>query len=438
MAAEKSIFAPTPTAPSSEDLIQAPQLIHGRQVFGDVRNTCRLPYLQHWSTSVEMQRLESCSSLVAGEARIVILGIPKEIKRDEYRVAMLPVGVEEMVRAGHSVLVEAGAGLGSGLPDHDYLRAGAELVSSAAEVFARAEMVVKVKEPQPTEWPMLRQRQLIFTYFHFAANRELTTAMIQSGATCIAYETLEDKNGRLPLLTPMSEVAGRMSIQEGAKYLERPQMGRGILLGGVPGVAPAHITILGGGVVGANAAKIAAGFQADVVILDVNLDRLRYLDDVMPANVNVLFSDRHVIREELRLADLVVGAVLIPGAKAPCLIGRPELRMMKPGSVIIDVAIDQGGSVETSRPTTHSDPTFIEEDVVHYCVTNMPGAVGRTSTFALCNVTLPWALKIANFGLIGATQKYYPIASAVNIHQGRITNAAVADTFDLQCSPLEC
>lgn len=368
----------------------------------------------------------------------MILGIPKEIKRDEYRVAMLPVGVEELVLAGHTVVVEAGAGLGSGLPDHDYLRAGAELVSSAADVFARADMIVKVKEPQEAEWKMLREGQLLFTYFHFAASRELTAAMIESGVTCIAYETLEDKNGRLPLLTPMSEVAGRMSIQEGAKYLERPQMGRGILLGGVPGVAPAHITILGGGVVGANAAKIAAGFQADVTILDINLDRLRYLDDVMPANVNVLFSDRHVIREELKLADLVVGAVLIPGAKAPCLMGREELRIMKPGSVIIDVAIDQGGSVETSRPTTHSDPTFIEEEVVHYCVANMPGAVGRTSTFALCNVTLPWALRIANLGIAQASQKFCPIASAVNIHQGQVTNEAVAATFELEYSPLAC
>jgi alanine dehydrogenase len=302
----------------------------------------------------------------------------------------------------------------------------------------QADLIVKVKEPQPSEWPLLRSGQLLFTYFHFAASRELTMAMIASGATCIAYETLEDKHGRLPLLTPMSEVAGRMSIQEGAKFLERPQMGRGILLGGVPGVAPAHITILGGGVVGANAAKIAAGFKADVAILDINVDRLRYLDDVMPPNVNVLFSDRHVIREELKLADLVIGSVLIPGAKAPCLIGRDELRLMKPGSVIIDVAIDQGGSVETSRPTTHSDPTFIEEEVVHYCVANMPGAVGRTSTFALCNVTLPWALKIANLGVEQAAQQFCPIASAVNIYRGQVSNRAVAETFGLKHSPLEC
>ena len=367
----------------------------------------------------------------------MIIGVPKEIKRDEYRVAILPVGVEEMVRAGHQVVVETGAGLGSGLADHEYLRQGAELVSSAAAVFERADMIFKVKEPQPSEWPLIRPGQLLFTYFHFAASRELTEAMAQTGATCIAYETLRDRNDRLPLLTPMSEVAGRMSIQEGAKYLERPQMGRGILLGGVPGVAPAHITILGGGVVGANAAKIAAGFQADVAILDVNVDRLRYLDDVMPANVNVLFSDRHIIREELRLSDLVVGSVLIPGAKAPCLVGRAELKLMKPGSVIIDVAIDQGGCVETSHPTTHSDPTFIEEDVVHYCVANMPGAVGRTSTFALCNVTLPWALEIAKRGLTEAARRHRAIRAAVNIHAGHVTNEPVATTFGIESFALK-
>jgi alanine dehydrogenase len=366
----------------------------------------------------------------------VIIGVPKEIKGDEYRVAMLPVGVEELVGAGHMVLVEAGAGLGSGLPDHDYLEQGAELVSGAQEIFARADLIIKVKEPQRSEWPLLRAGQAIFTYFHFAADRELTEAMLASGATCVAYETLRDDGGRLPLLTPMSEVAGRMSIQEGAKFLERPQMGRGILLGGVPGVAPAHITILGGGVVGANAAKIAAGFQADIAILDINMDRLRYLDDIMPANVNVLYSDRHVIREQLRLADLVIGAVLIPGAKAPHLVTRNDLKLMKPGSVIIDVAIDQGGCLETSRPTTHSDPTYIEEDVVHYCVTNMPGAVGRTSTFALCNVTLPWVLQVANRGIEAAARQLSPIAAAVNIHQGQVTNKAVADTFGLPYNPV--
>ncbi len=363
----------------------------------------------------------------------MIVGVPREIKGDEYRVAMLPVGVEECVAAGHTVLVEAGAGLGSGLPDHEYLEQGAELVGSAAEIFSRAELIVKVKEPQPVEWPMIRSGQILFTYFHFAADRKLTDAMLASGAACVAYETLNDGRGRLPLLTPMSEVAGRMSIQEGAKYLERPQMGRGILLGGVPGVAPAHITILGGGVVGANAAKIAAGFQADVAILDIDVDRLRYLDDIMPANVNVLYSDRHVIREQLAAADLVVGAVLIPGAKAPTLVSRADLKLMKPGSVIIDVCIDQGGCLETSRPTTHGDPTYIEEEVVHYCVTNMPGAVGRTSTFALCNVTLPWALRIAELGLVDTARRYPEVASAINVLDGKVTNEAVAATFDLPC-----
>lgn len=365
----------------------------------------------------------------------MIIGVPKEIKSDEYRVAMLPVGVEELVRAGHQVVMEANAGIGSGIADHDYLRAGAELVADAQHVYERAELIVKVKEPQIEEWPLIRHEQTIFTYFHFAADQKLTDAMIQSGAICVAYETLRDENGRLPLLTPMSEVAGRMSIQEGAKYLERPQMGRGILLGGVPGVAPAHITILGGGVVGANAARIAAGFQADVAILDINMDRLRYLDDIMPANVNVLFSDRHVIREELRLADLVVGAVLIPGAKAPRLVTRDDLKLMKPGSVIIDVAIDQGGCLESSRPTSHRDPTFTVEDVVHYCVTNMPGAVGRTSTFALCNVTLTWISLLANLGVVAAADQLRPIASAVNIFKGEVTNRAVAETFDMPYNP---
>ena len=360
----------------------------------------------------------------------MIIGVPQEIKDDEYRVAMLPVGVEELVNRGHRVLVQAGAGLGSGLADHDYLRHGAE-IGTGEQVFAEADLVVKVKEPQPSEWPLLRPGQTLFTYFHFAASRELTEAMVDSQATCVAYETLEDSRGRLPLLTPMSEVAGRMSVQEGAKYLERPQMGRGILLGGVPGVAPAHITILGGGVVGANAAKIAAGFQADITILDVNMDRLRYLDEIMPANVNVLFSDRHVIRDELVLADLVIGAVLIPGARAPSLVTRDDLRLMKPGSVIIDVAVDQGGCVETTRPTTHGDPTYIEEGVVHYCVTNMPGAVGRTSTFALCNVTLPWVIEIAQRGLEDAAQSLPAIATAVNVLQGEVTNRAVAETFEM-------
>jgi alanine dehydrogenase len=365
----------------------------------------------------------------------MIVGVPKEIKRDEYRVGLLPVGAEELTRAGHQVLVETGAGLGSGLSDDEYVRHGARLAPTAEEVYAEAEMIIKVKEPQPHERQLLRPGQIVFAYFHFAADPQLIEAVLQSGCVAVAYETLRDDRGRLPLLTPMSEVAGRMSIQEGAKYLERPQMGRGILLGGVPGVEPAHITILGGGTVGANAAKIAAGFRANIGLLDVDMDRLRYLDDIMPANVTVLFSDRHTVREQIRRADLVIGSVLVPGARAPVLIEPGDLRLMKPGSVIIDVAIDQGGCIATSHPTTHSNPTFIVDDVVHYCVTNMPGAVGRTSTFALCNVTLPWGLQIANRGLLAAAESLPPVSRAINVYRGEVTNRAVAETFKMPYNP---
>ena len=311
------------------------------------------------------------------------IGVPKEVKIDEYRVAMIPVGVEELTRVGHVVLIERGAGQGSGIDDEQYAAHGAEIVDSAKEIWQRADLIVKVKEPMKQEWPLMRDGQIVFTYFHFAADKKLTEAVMKSGITAIAYETIRDKNGALPLLTPMSEVAGRMSIQQGAKYLERPFEGRGILLGGVPGVLPANVVILGGGIVGANAAKVAAGLGANVVILDVNLDRLRYIDDVMPPNVTTLYSDRHNILDCITRADLLIGAVLIPGARAPFLVKRDDLKRMPKRSVIIDVAIDQGGCIETSRPTTHSKPIYIEEDVVHYCVTNMPGAVGRTSTYAL-------------------------------------------------------
>lgn len=366
----------------------------------------------------------------------MIVGVPREVKSDEYRVAMLPVAAEELTARGHRVVIEAGAGLGSGIADHEYLRAGAELVATGADVFAAADLIVKVKEPQAEEYGLVRPGQLLFTYFHFAASRSLTDAMVQSGATCLAYETLRDAKGRLPLLTPMSEVAGRMSIQEGAKYLEKPQMGRGILLGGVPGVAPAHITILGGGIVGANAARIAAGFQADVAILDVDLDRLRYLDDVMPANVNTLYSDRHNILEQLERADLVIGSVLIPGAKAPRLVRAEDLKRMKSGSVIIDVAVDQGGCIETSRPTTHSKPTYVIDDVVHYCVANMPGAVGRTSTFALCNATMPWVIRLASLGITEAIATDAPLRGSINVHAGQIIHPGVASAFDLPVGQL--
>jgi alanine dehydrogenase len=343
----------------------------------------------------------------------------------------LPVGVEELKRAGHQVLFLQGAGLGSGIRDREYERHGAELVSDPGEIYGRAELIVKVKEPQPEEIRMLREGQMVFTYFHFAANESLTHGVIASGSTAIAYETLQDKNGHLRLLTPMSEVAGRMSIQQGAKYLERPQEGRGILLGGVPGVEPAHITVLGGGVVGWNAAKIAAGFGAAVCVLDTNLERLRYLDDIMPPNVTTLFSDRHNILEQLGRADLVVGAVLIPGARTPRLVRRNDLKLMKPGAVVVDVSVDQGGCFETTHPTTHGEPTYLVDGIVHYAVANMPGAVGRTSTYALCNATLPYVLDLAGLGLGGAVHANPDILSGINVHRGEVTDPAVATTFNL-------
>lgn len=364
----------------------------------------------------------------------MIVGVPSEIKQDEYRVGLIPVGAEELTSHGHRVIVQQGAGCGCGISDESYRENGAEMVPTAQDVYAQADLIIKVKEPLEREWPMLRSGQLVFTYFHFAADEMLTKSVLDTGVTAIAYETLKGSKGDLPCLTPMSEVAGRMSVQEGAKFLERPQEGRGILLGGVPGVPPAHIVILGGGVVGKNAAQIAAGFKADVVILDINVDRLRYLEDIMPPNVNTMYSDRHNIRDQLILADLVIGGVLIPGARAPKLVSRKDLELMKSGSVVIDVAIDQGGCLETSKPTTHSEPTYIVDGVVHYCVTNMPGAVGRTSTYALCNVTLPYALEIADRGLDGACRKYPGLIDAVNTHQGQVTNKAVANTFGLAYS----
>jgi alanine dehydrogenase len=361
----------------------------------------------------------------------MIVGVPREVKSDEYRVAMLPVGAEELTLAGHTVLIEKGAGLGSGLGDDQYAAAGATIVSEASTIWAEADLIVKVKEPQQKEWPHMRPGQTVFTYFHFAADEPLTRAVIKSGITAIAYETITDAQGRLPLLMPMSEVAGRMSIQQGAKFLERPQEGRGILLAGIPGVAPAEIAVLGGGIVGTNAAKVAAGFGANVYILDINLDRLRYLDDVMPSNVTTLYSDRHTIRQSIERADLVIGAVLIPGARAPRLVRRDDLARMKPGSVIVDVAIDQGGCVETARPTTHQAPTYIVDGIIHYCVANMPGAVGRTSTYGLCNVTLPYVLQIAKLGWQTLALKNPGFAAGVNVDNGRVTNEAVAATFGL-------
>jgi alanine dehydrogenase len=370
----------------------------------------------------------------AEAGRKTVVGVPSEIKSHESRVALTPVGVEELTRGGNRVLIESGAGQGSGISDDQYRTHGAEIVPSAQDVWAGADLVVKVKEPLPVEWPHMREGQVVFTYFHFAADEVLTRAVMASGITAVAYETIKDARGNLPLLTPMSEVAGRMSIQEGAKYLERPFEGRGILLGGVPGVAPANVVILGGGVVGANAAKVAAGLGAQVSILDVNLDRLRYLDDVMPKNVFTIYSDRHSILNALSGADLVIGAVLIPGARAPYLVRKEDLKRMPPRAVIIDVAIDQGGCVETSRPTTHGQPTFIVDDVVHYCVTNMPGAVGRTSTYALTNVTLPYVLQLARKGLDQAIADNPALRQGVNVRDGKVTNPAVAATFGLECT----
>jgi alanine dehydrogenase len=360
------------------------------------------------------------------------VGVPREVKADEYRVGVMPVGAEVLVQAGHEVTVEAGAGVGSGFADEEYTKVGARIVATHAELFGASDLIVKVKEPQPDEIALFRPGQVIFTYFHFAASRDLTEGCRKSGITAIAYETIKDRAGRLPLLTPMSEIAGKMSIQEGAKYLEKPMMGRGILLGGVPGVPPANVVVLGAGIVGTNAAKVAAGLGANVVLMDINLERLRYLDDVMPANVSTIYSDPHTIRDHLALADLVVGAVLIPGATAPRLIRRKDLPTMKNGSVIVDVAIDQGGCVETSRPTTHQQPTYVVDGVVHYCVTNMPGAVGRTSTIALCNATLPYALKIANKGFAQAAAEDLGFAEGINLINGRIANAAVADSLGLK------
>lgn len=359
----------------------------------------------------------------------MIIGIPTEIKQDEYRVALLPVGARLLVEDGHQVLIERSAGLGSGYEDQQYTAVGAECVDRAAEIYNRAELILKVKEPQPVEIEMTGRGQTLFCYFHFAGSRKLTEACLNKEIVALAYETLRDDRGNLPLLTPMSEVAGKMSIQEGAKGLEKPMMGRGILLGGVAGVRPAEVLVIGGGIVGTNAARTAAGLGANVVIMDINLDRLRYLDEIMPANVTTLYCDPHAIERYAPKADLVVGAVLIPGAKAPVLIDRPLLTKMKKGAVLVDVSIDQGGCFATSRPTTHSRPLFVEEGVVHYCVTNMPGAVGRTSSQALCNATLPYCRKLAMLGLENFLSEDSGQAAALNMRDGKLTCSAVAEVF---------
>src|SRR5262245_25746486 len=366
----------------------------------------------------------------------MIVGVPTEVKKDEYRVGMRPVGAEVLTQQGHTVLIQAGAGLGSGFPDDQYDAAGAKIVPTAEQVWGKADMIVKVKEPQPQEIPLMREDRTVFTYFHFAADKDLTLGCLNSKAICVAYETLTDRRGYLPLLTPMSEIAGKLSIQEGAKYLERPQGGRGILLGGVPGVEPGKVLIIGGGVVGTCAAKVAAGMGASVVMLDINIDRLRELDDIMPANVDTVYSDPQAIRELVSCADLFVGAFLIPGAKAPHLIKREDLKRMKPGSVIVDVAIDQGGCVETARVTTHSNPIYTVDGVVHYCVGNMPGAVARTSTTALTNATMPWVVKLARYGPDKLAKMDTHFADAINTNRGTLTNKAVAEAHELEFEPL--
>jgi alanine dehydrogenase len=361
----------------------------------------------------------------------MIIGVPREIKTNENRVAVVPAGVELLVGAGHTVYVEAGAGLGSGFPDEAYQKAGARLLTTAEEVWGKAEMIVKVKEPIAAEWPRMRPGQVIYTYFHFAASEELTRAVLDSGAVAVAYETVQLPNGELPLLTPMSEVAGRMAVQEGAKYLEKVHGGRGVLLGGVPGVAPAEVVILGGGVVGINSAKIAAGMGAHVTILDISLDRLRYLDDVLPTNVDTVYSNRYNILDAVSRADLVVGAVLLTGAKAPHLILRDDLKLMKPGAVVVDVAVDQGGCVETIKPTTHENPTYFVDGILHYAVANMPGGVPRTSTLALTNATMPYGLKLARYGWKEACRKDPALRLGLNVVEGRTVYPGVAEAFGL-------
>lgn len=367
----------------------------------------------------------------------MIIGVPKEIKPSENRVALTPAGALELSKRGHKVYVQSTAGDGSGFSDDAYRQAGAEILPDIAAVYNIAEMIIKVKEPIEVEYALIRPGQLVFTYFHFASYEPLTKAMIKSGAICLAYETVELADRSLPLLVPMSEVAGRMSIQEGAKYLEKPQKGRGVLLGGVPGVPPAKVLVLGGGIVGTQAAKMAAGLGAQVTIMDISLPRLRYLADVMPPNVTTMISNEMNIREMLPTADLIVGAILIPGAKAPYLITRDMLKEMQPGTVLVDVAVDQGGCIETCRPTTHDDPIFIIDDVVHYCVANMPGAVPYTSTIALTNATLPYAIQLAEKGWEKACKENHPLKLGLNVVKGKVVYKGVADAFDLPLTPVE-
>lgn len=367
----------------------------------------------------------------------MIIGVPKEIKQSENRVALTPAGVIEFIRYGHTVYIQSTAGKSSGFEDAEYEGAGAKILPTIEEIYAIADMIIKVKEPIEREYKLIKKDQLLFTYFHFASYEPLTNAMIESGAVCLAYETVESEDRTLPLLIPMSEVAGRMAIQEGAKFLEKPMGGRGILLGGVPGVEPAKVLVLGGGIVGTQAAKMAAGLGASVTLLDISLKRLRYLSDVMPANVTTMMSNEYTIRRLIKDHDLIVGAVLIPGAKAPNLITREMLKEMRPGTVLVDVAVDQGGCIETCKPTTHDDPIFVIDEVVHYCVANMPGAVPYTSTIALTNATLPYALQLANKGWKKACNDNHELKLGLNVVNGKVVYKAVADAFNLAYTPVE-
>jgi alanine dehydrogenase len=367
----------------------------------------------------------------------MIIGVPKEIKNNENRVALTPAGAKELIKRGHQVYVQQSAGLGSGFSDQDYSAAGASLLPSIEATYQIAEMIMKVKEPIESEYNLIKPNQLLFTYFHFASYEPLTKAMVASKAICLAYETVEKADRSLPLLVPMSEVAGRMAIQKGANYLEKPLGGRGILLGGVPGVLPAKVLILGGGIVGTQAAWMAAGLGADVIIMDLSLPRMRYLADVMPANVKTMMSNEFNIREQIKQADLIVGAVLIPGAKAPHLITKDMLKDMKKGAVVVDVAVDQGGCIETCKPTTHENPTYVIDDVVHYCVANMPGAVPYTSTLALTNATLPYAIQLADKGWKKAAQENADLVPGLNVIQGDIVYKAVAEAFNMPYTPVE-
>jgi alanine dehydrogenase len=362
----------------------------------------------------------------------MIIGVPKEIKNNENRVGLTPAGVSAFAKAGHKVFVQATAGLGSGFSDDEYKKAGATLLKTIAEIYKKAEMIIKVKEPIKEEYALIREGQLLFTYFHFASYEPLTKAMIKSKAVCLAYETVEKKDRSLPLLVPMSEVAGRMSVQEGAKFLEKPMGGRGILLGGVPGVKPAEVLVLGGGIVGTQAAIMAAGLGADVTIMDISLPRLRELDNILPKNVKTVYSNEYNIREMITHSDLIVGAVLIPGAKAPHLITKDMLKTMRPGTVLVDVAVDQGGCFETTKATTHEDPTYVIDGVIHYCVANMPGAVPYTSTLALTNATLPYALQLANKGWKKACTDNEELRLGLNVVNGKVVYKGVSEAFNLK------